>query len=113
MAADPIRSADLLVGEIAKSKDLRDQLVADPIGTLNKVADEVTKQLPQPAYVGDKLLYRIVVSVLGVAVLLALAGAIILTVALPTATIPEIVTALGAAAIGALAGLLTPVAAQK
>jgi hypothetical protein len=110
---DPIRSADLLVGEIAKSEKLRDDLAADPIGTLNKVADLVTKQLPQPAYVGDKLLYRIVVSVLGIAVLVALAGAVILTVALPTAPIPEVTTALGAASIGALAGLLTPVAAQK
>ena len=54
----------------------------------------------------DKILYRIVVGSLGAAVLITLIGAIAL-VAFGRDT-PEILVAIGSAAVGALAGLLAP-----
>jgi hypothetical protein len=60
-----------------------------------------------PAFVADKVVYRIVVIALGLVTLGAMSGANVLT-AMKVQTIPDVVTALGAAAIGALAGLLVP-----
>lgn len=58
-------------------------------------------RLPQDAWV-----YRIVAAALGLAVLASLGGAIILaTNGRPT---PELLVALGSAAVGGLAGLLAP-----
>jgi len=55
---------------------------------------------------GDRLVYRIVVGALGLAVLVSIGGLIALTFADETA--PEGLVALGPAAVGALAGLLAP-----
>jgi hypothetical protein len=54
----------------------------------------------------DVWLYRIVVAVLGLTVVGSVAG----TIALATAgqSTPEVIVALGSAAIGGFAGLLTP-----
>ena|SRR5271157_2254073 len=54
----------------------------------------------------DVVIYRIVVGSLGAAVVLAVIGAIVL--AALNKTSPEILVALGSAAVGALAGLLAP-----
>jgi len=54
----------------------------------------------------DYWIYRIVVTTLGLAVLGALAGAIYL--AAVTKEIPQVLVALGSAAVGALAGLIAP-----
>jgi hypothetical protein len=54
----------------------------------------------------DIWLYRIVVAVLGVTVIASMAGAIVL--ALSGFSTPEVIVALGSAAIGGLAGLLAP-----
>ncbi|RXZ44312.1 hypothetical protein EBB06_06975 [Crenobacter cavernae] len=54
----------------------------------------------------DVLLYRIVVSCLGAAMLIALIGAIALVVI--DKETPDVLVAIGSAAIGALAGLLAP-----
>lgn len=54
----------------------------------------------------DFWLYRIVVMVLVLTVLACLIGAIILT--MNNQSTPEVVVALGSAAIGGLAGLLAP-----
>lgn len=59
----------------------------------------------------DVWLYRLVVGVLGIVVLVATAGAIILTVY--DLDIPELLTALGSASVGALAGLLTPLGTSR
>lgn len=54
----------------------------------------------------DIWLYRIVVMVLGLTVMACLIGAIVLT--MNDQSTPEVVVALGSAAIGGLAGLLAP-----
>lgn len=54
----------------------------------------------------DVWIYRIVVFTLGLAVLVALIGAIVLAaIGKPN---PEVLVALGSASVGALAGLLAP-----
>jgi hypothetical protein len=54
----------------------------------------------------DILLYRMVVAVLGVTVVASVLGAIVL--AMTGQSTPEVLVALGSAAIGGLAGLLAP-----
>jgi hypothetical protein len=57
-------------------------------------------------FFADFWLYRMVVGVLGLAVLICAVGAIAL--ALNNMATPEFLVMLGSAAVGALAGLLTP-----
>jgi hypothetical protein len=73
------------------------------VPTLEKLANQVVRELP-PALQTDLWVYRIVVSVLGLVVLAAVIGAIML--GYHSITIPETLTALGSAAVGALAGLV-------
>lgn len=54
----------------------------------------------------DKWLYRIVVMVLGLTVIASVVGAIAL--AMTGQSTPEVIVALGSAAIGGLGGLLAP-----
>ena len=54
----------------------------------------------------DVLLYRMVVAVLGLTVVASVVGAIAL--AMTRQSTPDVLVALGSAAIGGLAGLLTP-----
>ncbi len=61
----------------------------------------------QSALQSDRLVYRMVVSFLGVAVVLTIVGGFYLSIT-TAATIPEGLIALGSAAVGALAGLLAP-----
>jgi|SRR5208337_1609703 len=108
---EPLRSANILADRILGSTDLRDQLKSNPEKVLRQTADEVTRELPPPAFVSDVWTYRIVVLALGVVCMAAIGGAIYLTaMAGPSTTphVPETLTALGATAIGALAGLLAP-----
>lgn len=110
--SDDIRqSAELLVDLVLKSPGMLDQVRAHPEVTLRKLAAQATQHLPPPALVQDRWIYRIVVGALGLVSLTAAAGAIYLTaMAGPEGKlqIPDVLTALGAAAIGAMAGLLAP-----
>jgi hypothetical protein len=109
--ADPLRSANILTDRILGNTELRDKLKSDPETVLRKTADEVTRDLPPPAFVSDVWTYRLVVIALGIVCMAAIGGAIYATAkASPTETphVPDILTALGATAIGALAGLLAP-----
>jgi hypothetical protein len=65
----------------------------------------VTRATPTPLQ-SDVWVYRMVVFSLGLTVLLALIGAVV--IAIMGKTTPEVLVALGSAAIGALAGLLVP-----
>lgn len=67
---------------------------------------EAVKQAIAGPLQSDVWVYRMVVFSLGLTVLLALIGGVI--IALMDKTIPEVLVALGSAAIGALAGLLVP-----
>lgn len=109
--SEPLRSAKILADRILGNADLRDKLKTDPEGVLQKTAEEVTRELPPPAFVSDIWTYRIVVIALGVVCVAAIGGAIYLTAkagAGATPHVPDTLTALGATAIGALAGLLAP-----
>ena len=54
----------------------------------------------------DRMLYRMVVAVLGLTVMTSVIGTIVLAMA--GKSTPEVVVALGSAAIGGLGGLLAP-----
>jgi hypothetical protein len=91
-----VTSVGELALEVSRNPGLRDRMMADPEGTLTSFATPIP----------DTLIYRIVVSALGLTVLIALVGAIVL-VSL-NKQIPDVLTALGSAALGALGGLLAP-----
>lgn len=88
-----------LAAKVARDEGLAEEIRQDPSGTLARVAADAP---PIP----DTKVYRIVVTALGLAVLIALVGAIILI--LKDKTNLEVLTGLGSAAVGALAGLLAP-----
>jgi hypothetical protein len=104
--ADTPRSARVLADLVNASPEIKNAVTADP-AALGRISDVLTEAWPPPAYVGDKMIYRIVVGALGIVAIAAMLGAIYLST-VKDATIPDVLTALGAAAIGALAGLLAP-----
>jgi anti-sigma-K factor RskA len=99
------RSAALMTALLKNIPGLMDQAKTNP-AVLDKIEQEVTKHLPTPAFIGDKMIYRTVVIALAGVALLAVIGALML--AIWKETVPDMVTALGSAAIGAMAGLLAP-----
>lgn len=105
------RSADILVDQILHLPGMLDKVKANPEETLRELARQATINLPAPAVVTDKWLYRLVVCSLGTIAIAAIIGAIVLSVRNSSGTpvqILDVLTALGAAAIGAMAGLLAP-----
>jgi hypothetical protein len=101
MKVDSVRE---LVTMIEKDKSLEEEIRKDPAKAIAKIAGSPLKT--------DKWIYRIVVLALGLTVLLAVSGGIYLAVNKVTAT-PEILIAIGSAAVGALAGLLSPAPGSK
>lgn len=97
-----IRTVQQLAARAAVDPQLAANLGEDPVRELSRIA----AQTPVP----DTWIYRIVVISLGAAVLIALIGAIILAKVDGgnTANVLQLLTAIGSAAIGALAGLLAP-----
>jgi hypothetical protein len=87
---------------MSKNPDLVDEFKKDPL--------KVSQQFElQP--INDKWVYRLVVASLGLTILIIILGVIVLmfnSSIRNDATVPTIFTALGSAAIGALAGLLAP-----
>ena len=105
--AEQMRSAERMVKMIAEDATLLARLKTDsnPIPLLQETATKAEAK-SEPAYRGDKLLYRIAVIVLGSLALIAAVGSIWLVTA--SKTIPEVLVALGSAAVGALVGLFAP-----
>jgi len=103
---EPLRSADQIVKMVKLDPARLAALKADPIPELEKLSTEAKEAVPPPAYLGDVWLYRIAVSVLGLLTLIAALGSIILVAA--GRTTPEVLVALGSAAIGGLVGLFVP-----
>jgi hypothetical protein len=101
----------MLVDLILNAPGVLDKVRTDPENTLRKLAAETTKQLPPPPLVRNSGIYYVVVGSLGAVSITAAIGAIYLAVR--SVQIPDILTALGSAAIGALAGLLAPSPATK
>lgn len=99
-----IQSVADLAAQLAGNTALQEQIKANPVSTIANLA------APAPLQ-SDKWIYRMVVGALGLVVLTAIAGAIAL--AFHSIVIPDVLTALGSAAVGALAGLLAPSPAGK
>jgi hypothetical protein len=106
MKVDSIRE---LVTMIKKDKSLEEEIRKDPAEAIAKIKITESPLKEVPSDIG---IYRIVVSALGLTVLLAVSGGIYLAANKVTPT-PEILIALGSAAVGALAGLLAPTPGSK
>ncbi len=101
------RSAEELVKRILQDPSLEAKVKADPLPVLSDLADKVVNELPlHPPLQWDAWIYRMVVGTLGLAVVLTVLGGIVL--ARGTTPIPDMLTAIGSAAVGALAGLIAP-----
>lgn len=100
------RSADQMVNVLMNDHDLMRKLKTDanPSSVLEEAAKKAIQQTVP--WTGDKMLYRIAVIVLGALALIAAIGSIILVVV--GKTTPEVLVALGSAAVGALVGLFAP-----
>lgn len=99
-----IQTISELKAEILNNPDLQQAFKEDPV--------KASRQLPQTNPLGtDKWIYRIIVVALGLTILTIILGVIVL---IGTGRIsddkgvPTILTAIGSASIGALAGLLAP-----
>ena len=101
-----MRSAAQMVKMFAEDTTLLVRLKEDPnpIAVLQETAAKAEALIP--AYIFDKVLYRIAVIVLGSLALIAAIGSVILV--LVGRTTPEVLVALGSAAVGALVGLFAP-----
>jgi hypothetical protein len=99
IVATSLRTVGQLRVRVARDQGLRDALKADPETTLAGLDAE-----PIP----DTWVYKIVVMSLGIVVLVCAVGAIYLAALTPAREIPDLLIALGSAAVGALAGLLAP-----
>lgn len=108
------RSADAMETLLtADNNKLFDRIAAetDPIKKTGLIVKAAEDAKTSSAQVPDTHVYRVIVWALGLVALLALIGAFVL--ALRTTAIPEVIVALGSAAIGALAGVLVPQVIQQ
>lgn len=104
----PIRNTMDLVERIEKDPWLQEQIKQNPARAIAQVSG--------PPLETDVWIYRLVVVALGLTVLIAVVGAIILASmgeGDKGRDIPEILVAIGSAAVGALAGLLAPSPSRK
>lgn len=85
--------------DVRASPDLRARLAQDPEGVVTEVAARAPLQ-------SDVTIYRMVVAALGLTLIGGMLGALVL--AFWGKEVPAEATALGSAAVGALAGLLAP-----
>lgn len=112
------RSANVFLDMVLKTPELfsPDMKQDDREKRLKELAEIATEKLPPPAYLVDKTVYRIVVISLGLVAVIAVFGALFLgTLQIfgEEVLVPDLMTALGAGAIGALAGMLAPSPVSK
>ncbi|WP_417911073.1 hypothetical protein [Candidatus Electronema sp. PJ] len=100
---EKLRSADVLVKTIMETPGVLDEFRDHPEEVLKKMLAQTKQNLSPRALEQDKCIYRTVVGFLGAIALFSVLGAIYLE-----SDVPDVVTALGSAAIGALAGILSP-----
>ena len=94
-----MKSGERLIRDVEGKPELRNELKENPVETLKKYFGTPLQT--------DEWIYRIVVISLGAAVLLCLIFAFMLEMNGKGET-PQILIAIGSAAVGALAGLLAP-----
>jgi len=95
--------------KVRTAEELQDRLRTDPVlqAEMKKDPAAALAAVTRAPLDTDVWIYRLVVGALGLAVLIALVGAIVLALRGNVAP-PDVLTALGSAAVGALAGLLAP-----
>ena len=111
-----VRSADELVKRILSEPDLWVKVQEDPAKELLRLAKEVDVDMPAgTALETDIMIYRMVVVVIGMVAILAVAGAIMVVVFNVVEATPLLtaLVSISSAAIGALAGLLSPVSFRR
>lgn len=111
-----LRLALLLAEMIKNSPGLLNPNDKEAKDTVDKMANNITEHLPTPAWVSEAGIYYLVVIFLGAVSAMAIIGTIILSAMTLDNTafkMPDVITALGSAAIGALAGLLAPSPASR
>jgi hypothetical protein len=100
-----IQTFEQFRNQLEQSPDLQNEFKEDPLKAIQQFDQKI---------IDDKWVYRIVVSALSIIILLIVTGVIILLSGEHPAgqeadkIVPTIFTAIGSAAIGALAGLLAP-----
>lgn len=102
--AKEIKTFDEFKNELVSSPQLQNQFKNDPVSAVQEF------QQSNPLST-DKWIYRIIVLALGVTILTIIVGVIVLIGSgkiTDDKGVPTILTAIGSAAIGALAGLLAP-----
>lgn len=102
--AKEIRSFDEFKSDLVANPDLQNQFKQDPITAVQ----QFQQQTPLTT---DKWIYRIIVLSLGITIISIIIGVIVLIGTgqiTEDKSVPTILTAIGSAAIGALAGLLAP-----
>jgi hypothetical protein len=97
MPTQRVRSVGELAERIARDPELEKKIKADPVKTIASLSTPLQT---------DVWIYRMVVVVLGLVVLGAMLGAILL--AARGGELPQFIVAVGSAAGGALTGLLAP-----
>jgi hypothetical protein len=102
--SERVRSADKLLSITLESPEKLQALRDNPTDELPKIVKEA-KQLTGESFIISNI-YVIVVSALGLVGLIAIIGAIILSALSKDA--PQVLVALGSAAVGGLVGLLAP-----
>lgn len=104
MAETPrIQAVQDLAVRIAQDPELEQRIKENPVAAIAGVAGDPLQT--------DPLIYRVVVVVLGLVLLVATGGALVLT--FNDLSIPDLLTALGSAAVGALAGVFTPLGGRS
>ena len=92
-------SSTELAAMVAQDQTLQQQIKEDPVGTLRNLAEPLES---------DPWIYRIVVLSLGLAAVGVVVGVIALKAMDKTVIIPDVLVAIGSAAVAALAALLVP-----
>lgn len=104
MSLKQIKSFKEFQEELSNNTDLQNEFKNDPVSAANKI----TAKNPLST---DVWIYRIIVLALGIVIVSIVIGVIILISSgkiTDDTKVPTILTAIGSAAIGALAGLLAP-----
>jgi hypothetical protein len=95
-------AVDALLEKMRTDPDLQAKLAADP--NLNPQALQAAAN--EPVYKADRTIYRVAVGVLGLVVVIAAIGYLVL--AAQGKAVPEALVALASGAVGALAGIFAP-----
>ncbi len=86
----------------------------DPVTELQRISAEVVTEVPQlPPLESDVMIYRLAVSAISLVALIGVGGAVFVSLIKGPDSVPDILTAISAGAIGSLAGLLSPIGYRR